>query len=340
MRETDHAEELQRALTDPQRLCRDLNLLNGSQRQATGVLIRCPAHKEKNASCSVTLGPDGTIRVKCFACDFAGNVFSLVATAYGLDIRNQFREVLEEAANIAGRHDLAEEIRGGKAVGSPRPLMSPPVITPPVPEPDYPEIRDVEAVWNSAQAVTDDIDISTYLEGRGITARIVTMYNLARVMALTTIRPRWARYQGVSWFETGHRLLVPVYTPDGQRRSLRAWRVIDGETPKRLPPGGHKASGLILANPNACALLRGEIGPTLVIVVEGEPDFLTHACRAEGPVIGVLSGSWTQEFANRIPLGSEVIVRTHHDRAGDKYSTEIIKSIAKRCMVWRSTEAA
>ncbi len=110
----------------------------------------------------------------------------------------------------------------------------------------------------------------------------------------------------------------------------------------RLPLAGwvsilHRASGLVMANKYALALLRTRRGPCRVLTVEGEPDFATASLRWPWlPVFGVGSGSWGPEFAARIPLGSEVVVMTHHDQAGDKYA-EIVKATVKgRAQVVRS----
>jgi hypothetical protein len=76
--------------------------------------------------------------------------------------------------------------------------------------------------------------------------------------------------------------------------------------------------------------------PRRLLVVEGEPDFLTHATRTYDAVIGLMSGSWSSKFADTVPGGSEVVVRTHHDKAGDRYARAVIDSLRLRCLVWRS----
>ena len=55
--------DVKRTLADPRKLCEALGLVEGSTRQAKGLSIRCPAHAERNPSCSVTAGDDGTVRV-------------------------------------------------------------------------------------------------------------------------------------------------------------------------------------------------------------------------------------------------------------------------------------
>ncbi len=91
-------------LDDPISVCTMLGLLEKSKRQPGGVMIRCPAHQDADPSCSVTCGPDGTLRWRCFSCSASGDALTLVAAVLGLDIRQDFARVLEAAAGFAGIH--------------------------------------------------------------------------------------------------------------------------------------------------------------------------------------------------------------------------------------------
>jgi hypothetical protein len=185
------------------------------------------------------------------------------------------------------------------------------------------------------------------LEARRLDPHRVDDLSRARVIRRDVLQlPRWARFGGRSWVETGHRLVIPVVDAFGQVRSLRAWRVVDGETPKRLPPAGHRAAGLLLACSMGRGLLAGSVPqgaqPPTVLITEGEPDWLTwvtHFSDADEDapaVLGVLSGSWSSETAARIPDGATVVLRTHHDSAGERYATEIAESLRGRCRLRRS----
>lgn len=101
----DHARAIRDRLTDPEVLCFALGLAVGRQRQARGVFAVCPAHDDNRPSLSVRVAGDGTIACRCQACGWTGDALSLVAEVRGLDIRTDFRRVLEEAAAIAG-YDL------------------------------------------------------------------------------------------------------------------------------------------------------------------------------------------------------------------------------------------
>jgi hypothetical protein len=323
------AQELRSLITNARELCEQLGLANGAKNQRTGLLICCPAHGEKNPSCSVTLAPSGTIRVKCFGCDWSGDALTLIARVHDLDIKNQFREVLITAAGIAGRTDIADAIQRDQPY-EPKPAPQ----RPPPAEPEYPNAYELAALWAASRPVTTDTETAAHLASRKIDANIVAKLDLARTLAVRTPLPRWASYQGTPWTQTGHRLVLPVYDVDGAFRSVRAWRIIDGETPKRLPPGGHKAAELVLANAHALAWLQHSDAlpytapPLSLVVVEGEPDFLSRATlNVDEPVIGLMSGSWHQGFADKLPYGSEVVLRTHLDRAGDKYAADVMHSV-------------
>lgn len=333
----DHVPVVRAALTDVHMVCDSLGLSQGAKRNgARGLIVCCPAHGEKNASCSVTLGPDGTIRVKCFGCQMGGDVLTLIAAARGIDVVRNFREVLEEAAEIGGLWDVLDEIRGGEL--RPRPTAPPPRAKP-LPAPDaraYPPAAEVARLWASSTPAGQDSQVSAWLRSRALDSATVTERDLARALPFGDL-PAWARYQGATWAETGHRLLLPVFDARGRMISVRAGRVIDGDTPKRLPPAGHLAAGLVLANPAALAMF-GHGARVELLVVEGEPDYLTWASRPDQSalaVVGMGSGWWTKAHAARVPARSRVIVRTHQDAAGDKYAEEVARSLVRRCDVAR-----
>jgi hypothetical protein len=112
LRDRNQAMAVRRALTDPLRLVAALGLDRGARRQRGGVLIICPFHGDRRPSCSVTLGKDGTIRVKCFGCDAAGDALTLIARAQGLDLRRDFGDVLLVGRRLAGIPEGAAACRG------------------------------------------------------------------------------------------------------------------------------------------------------------------------------------------------------------------------------------
>ncbi len=313
------------------------------RREGSGFKVSCPWHEESTPSCAVWTAREGTIVAYCHGCGKSGDALSLIAAVNRLDTKGDFPDVLRLAAEIGGRWDLVDATPSNVPhVHAKRPDRD---MTPPR---EYPPETEVSEVWNSAFPATDDVDARMMLEHRSLDVEAITDRDLARVLPMSVQLPRWARYQGRTWVETDHRLILPAYDAHGRMKSLRAWRVANGETPKRLPPAGYRASGLVLADPFAVGLLRAQFphaavqAPLRVVIAEGEPDFLTWATRFSDAdetaplVIGVGGGSWSDAFARRVPSGSRVIIRTDHDRAGDRYAECVRASLAGRCAVRRS----
>lgn len=332
----DYAREVRYALVDAGKLCAALGLDRGASRQASGLLVCCPVHGDRTPSCSVTTGKDGTLRAKCFACEFSADALGLIAAVRGLNVRDpgDFRQVLAEGAAIAGHLSLEAEILDGKPRAD-RPVVPPP---PAEPERDYLDPREVWAFWRTCGEVTDDTECSGLLVRRGIDPVLVAERALARALAPDEL-PRWARYRGWDWNETGHRLVTRVWGPWGDLLGVRAMQVrADADGPKRLPPAGHRAAGLVLASAAGWRLLRHGAARRLV-VTEGEPDTLSWSTMTEDAVLGVLSGSWTDDFAARIPDGCRVVIRTHNDAAGDRYAEQVARSLAGRDVSLRRLQA-
>ena len=292
----------------------------------------CPIHGGK--SDSLTLDSDGSrLTWICATHCGAGDVLGLIQQLRGC----AFPEALREAADLAGvelgRNDDSAEAKAQRqrerdaylaVVRERQPV--------PTREHEYPPIAEVERLWSEAGPVDADADVAAYLDGRAIPARDVASRDVLRALRPGQTLPRWARYRGDqpaarTWLESGHRLVVRVWDADGELRSVRAWRIGDDPTPKRLPPAGYRAGGLVLASATAVEMLRGAWGPCRIVITEGEPDWSLWCTRISEPVIGVLSGSWSSELAARIPFGSEVLVRTHTDPAGEKYARQVIDSL-------------
>lgn len=326
-------------LNDPVRLCRALDLLDGSKRQSGGLLVRCPSHNERTPSCSVTLGPDGTVRARCFACDFTADALGLIAQVRGLSLRSDFAGVLAAAAELAGDAPVIH-----RTVFRPEPTHGRP----------YPPRGQVLALWDAASRVDSCADAWELLTGRAIDVGVVGDLDLARSLPVDATVPRWARYQGGSWVGLGYRLVLPMFDHRGDMLSIRAWRVEENRDaefpveasfeevraaqaerepmPKRLPPAGHRSTGLVMTNAAALEMLRGKAKPTRLIVAEGEPDFLTRSVtNANDAVIGIVSGSWGSDspFAKSVPLSTEVYLFTHPDAAGQRYREAITASMLR-----------
>jgi hypothetical protein len=210
-----------------------------------------------------------------------------------------------------------------------------------------PPVESVGALWAAARPVTDDADLVRQLHGRCLDPTIIEERDLARCLPHTGALPRWARCRSQTWRESGHRLLLPMWNVEGSLCSVHA-RLIEsraGDIAKGLFPTGHSTKGLFLADSFALSIIQKgtpewwrRSDPPSIIITEGAPDFLTVATHygttddAPG-VLGVLSGSWSDGLAARIPNGYRVVVKTHRDEAGTKYRDMICRSLRGRCRV-------
>jgi hypothetical protein len=340
MRDPEIIRRVRQALSSPRRVTEALGL-KADHAGDSQAFICCPVHAENTPSCSLRR-KGGTLGVKCFGCEFTGDVLTLVAVVHGIDIKSAFPEVLATACDLAGMRDEAEAVRQGKPAPE-RNVVAAPVQS--EPEPEYPKAKEVADLWETAQPVNTSIDACALLVSRRIDPDRVAELDLARVLDLETFRdrlPRWACFKGrrpasSSWTKTGHRMLVPVFDHEGAFRSVRAWQVDPSSTdPKRVPPAGHKASGLVLANGRAQRWLKGETAPSMIVICEGEPDWMVRSVLfPHETIVGIGSGSWTDEFAERVPFGSQVVVMTHLDRAGEKYAERLVESVKHRAQVTR-----
>jgi hypothetical protein len=94
------AGDVRREVSDVAGVVEALGLGDGAKRQPRGLVVRCPAHADRNPSCSVTRGDDGTIAVKCFGCDLAGTVFDLIAAVEGLTLPRDLPKAIERACEL------------------------------------------------------------------------------------------------------------------------------------------------------------------------------------------------------------------------------------------------
>lgn len=333
----DYATEVRNRLLDPWTLISSLGLGAKAKKTGGGYAIRCPNHDDSDPSCTVRIGNDGTIAVHCFTCgpDFSGDALRLIAKVRGLNEKSadEFKQILTEGAEIAGDLLLADEIMSGKRNESRAPAPVPEKI----PEKSYPPQQEVLDMWTCAHPVESAPAAVTLLESRAIPTASLARIDCARVLPPGCRLPPWAVFGGRPWSSSGHRMICRVVDSRGVVRSVRAWQIDSSENPSRLPPYDHSCKRLVLANREAAKMLAGKFQPKRLIVCEGEPDWLTWATRVPDgvAVIGVGSGWWDKEFADRIPKTCQVIVRTDLDPPGERYAKQVIDDIADRCPAWR-----
>ena len=315
---------------------------------------------------------------RCFRCGAGGDGLDLVATRLsGGRLRDLAPENLQDVRDWYAEHgwftsdESPESARPSTSrtatVGTAAPL--PPLDT----KIARPPAGEVAELWHASLAVADDGEVSAWLAYRGLNPVKVSDLDLARALPPAGALPAWARCAGWPW-SAGWRCIFPIFDATGALASLRArWcrLLARGDAPagqldrppEELPPvksaaaaaGPGSASGLVLADGLLRQLLRtGErprwwpVGtPLRIVVVEGEPDFLTWATRhgdaaeTAPAVLGLWSGAWTSALAARIPAGCRILLRTDLDACGHDYATRVARDLADRCELRRlSPEAA
>lgn len=321
------AKKLRRALADPRTLCADLGLDNKAKPQkGGGLLILCPAHPDKSPSCSVTVGPDGTIRACCFSCGFTGDALHLVALANNIDIRTDFRSVLYQAAHLPG----ATGATGTAPVQRTKPRKSPPRLPP----------EKVDAVLRAlltACPILQDPHVPSYLlsrpsgkalldeaaragwgafprdrAGLRLAAEILASFG-REVLPLADLR---MFPSGPAPLHPAYRLLIPFFGPDGLLQTLQRRR-LDGRAPKYLFPSGYRA-----AWPYGAELIPSMGPATSIVYVEGAIDTLERRAKyralgADRLVLGIPGiATWRSEWA-AVARGREARVALDADRAGE-----------------------
>ena len=249
----DHAKELRHLLADVHRVVRALGLEKGAQRQATGLTICCPWHDENTPSCSVTLGKDGTIRLRCFGCQATGDVFALIAQVHGLDVRHDFPEVLRISAELANATDILDDLDAARR-GAPAPKRAP-WVAPVRPAPIEVQRQSIEVydaiVSRLLKHCPLDGEVARYLDGRGLLS-LASSAGLGALPPYAEQKPIFASMvaefglddldaaglvYGHAFSVPGARLLIPWRTPDGRIDVLQRRRIDDREPKYTVPKG-------------------------------------------------------------------------------------------------------
>lgn len=284
----------------------------------------------------------------CFQCDASGDALDFVALHRG---GKRWRELAE-----SGKADVRTWCMrwlGLESSGSgPRQMQRPsrPFQPTPEPPPQYPPIAEVDALWSSCMRVTEVPEVDTWLRSKRIDPQAVADRDIARAMHPDAHAglPKLARYRAQdgslsSWAHGGYLLIAQLVDAQGAVRSVLA-RNVRGDDPKSRAATGFERRGLVLA----CSLVREVLAtgqrpswwpvelPLRFEVCEGEKKWSmriaerSDAAENAPGVIGIESGSWTDELAARIPDGSSVFIATDCNNAGALYATRIVRSLESR----------
>ncbi len=347
----DDVRDVRDALCDPRGLCDALGLLDGPRswsRQARGVLVRCPWHEERTPSCSVFVGGDGTVAVKCHGCGASGDALSLVAAVRGLDLRADFGAVLEECAYLAGVR-LTPSSTGYVARPAPAPRAAPVTLG------DDAFAALADALLELCP-VEGEVDAWGYLRRRGIaelargwaalpssaTGRAQVRDALvARVGRDAWLRSGLAHADGPKageWLFGDHRLVIPWRAAGVQgavvtlqRRLLRA--PSSPSEPRYVVPRGRPATV-----PYGCETALEELGAGMELcIVEGAIDTLAMRLLAgraglERATVGIPGVEHWRRCAG--PLcgavrGCVAVIALDPDAAGERHVAELAEELTK-----------
>lgn len=300
----------------------------------------------------------------CFPCGLSGNVINLVCLSL-LGSPKAQRGQWQQVRHWFASYQWCQGLPGQKQATPPRLLKRKPA--PKIIPKDYSKALrlfkgEVQEFWLHAleplsQPSKASENALKWLSQRGFADQYITNitdHDLARILPHQTSCPKWARFAGQPWNKQGYHLIFPAFNSQGEIASLRARKISKSSGPKSIAPDGAgafpTARNFVQANDIGQLLLETgkkpewwtENVPIKIVVVEGEPDFLSWAARVsdadEHPlaVFGIWSGAWTDEIAARIPEGSRIIIRTDHDKAGNRYAEKVRSTLSKRCIVLRT----
>lgn len=175
-------------------------------------------------------------------------------------------------------------------------------------------------IWDLALARTLDDDAAEkdrdayrYLSGRGIAAswneRVFGI--LASDMPLPEV---------VAWFPArSYRLVAPLYSQNGEVRSLQARAIADGVTPTKMSLPDLPIRELIFANRFGVELLRGAWnGPPVVLLGEGITDHWALSSVCTLPVFCIPGASLASFAFGPWASGMRILLAVDRDEMGDE----------------------
>lgn len=132
-------------------------------------------------------------------------------------------------------------------------------------------------------------------------------------------------------------LILPTRNHTGQIVGARLW-TMEGVRLAPRADSGLATTGAVLCNYVAVNWLQGAAPPSLLLIGEGEPDFVTLCILADKmmeraphvsvAIMGIYSGAWSKDFGERAGEAvNGVVIATDRDTAGEGYAGKIRASI-------------
>lgn len=284
---------------------------------------------------------------KCWQCSAHGDAIDFVSyELHGL----RYRELSDASkAEVRGWFELCDP--SGPSLPPPRASKRPSGPGVANAFSSYPPRHEVEAFWDACVSVDRDDDALAYLAHRGLLPiEPLLEHEAVRVLPMGATCPDWARLDERPWWQTGHRLIVPLYDWRGDLRSFIARSVEFEPVIKSAGLSGYNRRGLIMAGTYGRQMLASGAGGYMhrddrfrLSIFEGEINWLRGMARGTDCVVeerflpvafrgalGIFSGSFTEDVASRVPDRTNVVIATDDDKQGHEYGAQIQRQLGDR----------
>jgi len=318
---------------------------------ARNSMAPCPMCAAVTRGSSDKRGPIGFSRDGygwlCHRCGAKGDVVDLVAiTSCGNLFRNIDKPQQLSVRAWFSQRGACEPLNGQEieAVSLNAPLPKRDTEQKP-PNNERPPERQLKDLWASTLSIVDGLDLppefsdplDDWMIRKEFSPILCSRLNVVRVLPTPT-QFNWPEWWPKSW-SNDYRLVAPAYEMDGTFASIhaRTCKDIKGK-PKTRWPRGCKAGGLVMANPMAVKMMRGnplDFGGDVpgLLICEGFTDFLRAALTAmnEGlvlPIIAGTQGCFRQLREVKIPKDLNIFIATDPDEKGNEYAHIITQQLA------------
>lgn len=343
--------DLKRRFDDPRGLCEALDLVTGPVgkrwRPQTGrnLHIACPWHSEHTPSCSVSRGPDGTVRVKCFSCHATGDALTLVAHINGLDARRDFLDVVDLACDLV---NVQRPERKGYDARPPSVRAIARVAPPPLDEAqeDGGALAQVAAMLSHLAPATEDRAAMDYIRSRGLAGSEAEQWyalptgaardNIVAAIIEEVGGETWRRSGLASeagWWSGawgGPRLVIPWRGPDGSVNCLQGRYIGAGDKAKRFafpagraplwPYGSDVLSDIPASSDTAIAVTEGAIDAASFNLLAQRAG--ANAVAVALPSVQAWEPEWFDLFARRVCVSA-----LDNDDAGARFTPDLVAKL-------------
>lgn len=294
----------------------------GIERASSGT-CRCPFHDDNRPSASLTIGPNETLRLHCFACGRSWDAHAVCARILGI---SSFPAVLDAEAELL-------------SVGAVAPGRTAPSENSPAGEKPWPNPDELLHLWRRSAHHDGELRaVERLFKAKHWCSGAIATYDLVRLLPPAGPFPPWWPDRWVAKW----RVAALLYDAWGTVRTLQARAIVSAE-PKDRFPLGRRATGVFFADQLGRALLRGDLRDTdglEVVVAEGLTSWVRACCfcattRRAAAVLGIGSFSMTGLGSVRWPELAEYVIAVDSDSVGDRYADRILQVLPRTSTVRR-----